>query len=340
MAMQFMDGFDYLTAANIGLKWDPSSSVVISTGVFGKGKAISGNFTVVKTLPSNFVTGFQGFHYFTGSFGAGYTICSYIDASTTQVDLRVDATGAPFFTRNGTTIGSVSTTRFSSNQWVWIETKAVINSATGEASLRVNGTAILTQTGLNTQATANAFFNKIQVTQGGFGNQTQLLDNYHFWDATAGSGNDPSTFFGEHLIDTSLAIAAGSNTQWLKGGSTINANNFQQVNEANEDGDTTYVFMSASGANDIDSYQFASMLETSGTIAIIAIDTIDRIDDAGPHTFDDFVKSGASTSLSAAISPSASYLNHQMFFALDPQGSVAWTLTRRNAAEFGYKLIS
>jgi len=334
--MIFMDGFDYLTVANGGLKWSTMTGSLI-TGVYGKGKALGGNVSLTQVLATNFVTGFQAFHVFTGTAlpGVSALICQFIDAATSQVELRIDNLGQLFFTRNNTSIGSVGTTRLALNQWYFIEVKATINATTGEASCKVNGTAYLTQTGLNTQASANAFFNKLGVTANFSGNQTQAIDSYHFFDTTAGSGNDPSTFFGEHIIDMQLATSDGSNLQWTPNSGTAH---FSRVNEANEDGDTSFV--SASGANFIDSYNFASLAETTGTIAMVAVNTIDRIDDVGPHTMDHYVLSSGSVSLSAGISPSASYTNHQSFFPLNPNTSAAWTVVNRNTAEFGYKFIS
>src|ERR1700719_140679 len=114
--LQFKDGFDYLTVANIPLKWDTQvGGASLVTGVYGKGKAVQ-NINSVKTLASNVVQGFQAFHLFYGPVAAG-TFASFRDAGTVQVDMRTDATGALFVTRNGTTIGSVSSTRLAANTW-------------------------------------------------------------------------------------------------------------------------------------------------------------------------------------------------------------------------------
>src|ERR1700758_1531199 len=107
MAMIFMDGFDYLIAANMPRKWDngTAGNMGINTGVYGRGKSVSLNLSFIKTLPANYVTGFLGFHFLYPAGTPAMTIAGVRDAATTQVDLRTDATGALFFTRNGTTIG-------------------------------------------------------------------------------------------------------------------------------------------------------------------------------------------------------------------------------------------
>jgi hypothetical protein len=325
--MLFMDGFDYLTVADLTMKWDTTSGS-LQTGVYGYGKCLKG-FAQTATLGSNVVTGGQSFHFYTGTLTAS-TVCEFRETGSAQCDLRYDSSGTLFFTRNGTTIGVVAdaSTRLVSNTWYWIEAKVTISDASGIANVKVNGIAVLTQSSLDTKNTANAYFNQVKVN----GSGTLQIDNYHVWDTTAG---DVADYMGESVIETQLPSAAGSNADWTKnGGST----NFSRVNEANEDGDTTYV--SSSTANQIDSYAFTNLTATSGTIRTIAVNTIDRNDDATPRTFDHYVKSSSATALSSNISPSAGYKNHQRFFAQDPNTTAAWTVAGRNAAEFGYKLIS
>ncbi len=337
MAMEFIDGFDYLTAANGILKWDTFAGSLV-TGVYGKGKAIGGACSGTKSLVANDTTGFQCFHLYTGTRPSGNTggFCSFFDAATTQCDLRMNNLGQLFFTRNGTSIGAAGAA-LAPNRVYWIEVKVTISTTVGEASVQINGSAYLTQTNLNTQATGNASFNKVGFAGNFTGDQTQYFDSYHFFNNTAGSGNDPSNFFGEHLIDTELANVVGSNTTWSRGG-TNTGNNFSQVNEANEDADITYVFSST--VNQIDSYGFVNLSETTGTIAIVAVNTIDRVDDGMIHVMDHFVLHSGSSVLSPGINPAAGYSNHQSLFALDPNTSAAFTVAGRNATEFGYKFIS
>jgi hypothetical protein len=331
MAMIFIDGFDYLTAANIALKWS-TGSVGLNTGVYGKGKSINGNATInVANAPNGMV----GFHFYTGTQVAEQIVI-FSDAGTNQIDLRTSAIGQLFFTRNGTTIGTTTGSILAPNQWYWIEVQITISTTVGIANLYVNAVSVLAQSGLDTQTSGNAYFNQIEIASSA--NQTQLFDSFHYWNSTAG---DVTTYpYGEHIIDTQLANAVGSNTTWNKGGSTINAQNYEQVNEANEDGDTTYVWMSASGAGDIDTYGWAPLVELSGNIGTIAINTISRIDDPGPHIYDHYTLSSGVPALSSGISPGSSYINHQTFQGTDPDTSNPWTVTSRNNAQFGYEFIS
>jgi hypothetical protein len=338
MSMLFMDGFDYLVAANQTLKWTSGGIAAVVGGVYGKGSAVRGA-TLIKTFVSSYASGMVGFHYNPGTQALGLTqVVQFNDSGTAQVDLRFNSAGQLFFTRNGTTIGNTTTFFIQSNVWYWIEVQVVISTTVGQANLYINGVSFLSQSGLNTQNTGNATFNQTEIIVNA--NQAQIFDSFHCWNTVSGFNGDVAQFpYGEHIIDTELANAVGSNTTWNRGG-TNTGNNYSQVNEANEDGDTTYVYMSSSGAGDIDSYGWAILLESSGNIGALAINTIARIDDAGPHVFENYTLSSGSSALSSGQSPSSTYLNFQTFQNLDPHTSLLWTIAGRNAAQFGYEFIS
>ncbi len=328
MSLLFKDGFDYLTAANNNVKWDNASSSGTITGAYGKGKGlVSANQT--KTLGSNITEGYVGFHFFYAAAGAG-TICRFQDAGAIQTDFRTDGAGAIRATNNGTTIGTTSTFHLVANTLYWIQARVKISDTVGIAELSVNGTIVVNSgvTNLDTKNTANAFFNQVGIGTAVTGS---WFDSFHAWD-TAG-GDSFSGYIAETLIDTSLMTAAGSNTTWTPNAST----NVSRINEANFD---TTTYNSSSTANQIDSFVPATLLEASGVILDRAINTIDEIDDATPRVINHYMKSGGSSALSGAISPSGGYMNHQSFFPVDPATGVAWTIAGANSSEPGYKLIS
>jgi len=329
--LRFKDGFDYLTSGDIGKKWASGTVGSVVTGVYGKGKAVN-NVANLTNPVATIAEGFQGFH-FLYNIGSAVTIDFFQDTGSVQVDLRVDATGALFATRNGTTIGSVSTFRMTVGTSYWIVFHVKISTTAGVAEIAVNGTVIANSgvTNLNTQATGNATYNQVKLNSGASQNS---FDSFHYWD-TAG-GDNFSTFIAETIIDTKLAAGVGSNETWTQGGTT-HAHNYLQVNEANEDGDSTY--NASLTPNQIDSFDFVNLDESSGTVLDVAINTISRIDDATPRVYDHFLKTGASTALSSGISPSGSYLNYQTFHPTDASGA-GWTVTTVNSSEFGYKEIS
>jgi hypothetical protein len=343
MSMHHIDGFDWTTANTDGSKkWDGvynSAPGAIGSGAYGLGRSVQ-LFTTTKTFTTTFVGGFQGFHVFIPSFSAAI-ICQWMDAGTTQVELRLDASGHLLFTRNGTTIGTggngagVSTQTLTLGAFNWIEAKVVVDGSAGEASVRVGpaGTVYLTQTGLNTKNTANAWFNQVKMSPTG----TLLFDNYHFWD-TVDTGDGITSWYGEHIIETDVATADGSNVAFTP---NSGSNGFSRLNETSPDGDTTYV--SSAVAGNISSYLVGNLLITSGNVDAIAINTIDRVDNVAPFTLQHYLKSPATSGTAAtgaAFAPTGTYMNHQTIFAgpsADPNGNIAFLIASRNAAEFGFK---
>src|ERR1700685_2435173 len=118
--MWFIDGFDYLTAANLSLKWDTSPGWTLTTGVYGKGEQLdsANGSPLPHTLSTNYASGMIAIHITVSSFGSNSNLLhSWIDGTTntSQVELRLDPTGAFYFTRNGTTIGIVGSYRIQTN---------------------------------------------------------------------------------------------------------------------------------------------------------------------------------------------------------------------------------
>ena len=346
MAMKFIDGFDYLTVGNMGLKWNGGGGTPIrtQTGVYGKGLAVQiytyDTGTLVYDLVAPCVSGNFGHHYYYANTNSNAEIIAlYDEGNSPQCSLAITTSGGLYFQNGSNVLQGVATGALTLNQWVWMEYSVVIHPTLGKFNLYVNGVQVLNLSHISTQITANQYFNQFQLlSSGNFADNGTAFDNFHFWDFTAG---DVNYFpYGEHVIDTRLANGVGTNTTWNIGGTTIHANNYQQVNEANEDGDTTYVYMNSAGAGDIDSYSVANVTETSGGIGTVAINTISRKDDAGSHTYEHYTLSSGTPAVSSSLVPTPSYTNYQTFQATDPSTSNPWTISGRDAAEFGYKITA
>lgn len=326
-----VDGFDYESIAQAGRKWTSMAGTIV-TGLFGIGHAIQG-FNGLMTLATNFTTGFVHFHYYSGSLANAHTIVAFKDAGTTQVDLRRDATGALVLTRNGTVLGT-STLRLVANTVYDIVVKLTVDNSAGIAEVKVDQTSYLALSSQDTEATANAFFNQITVTASA--DNTQVIDNFFFWDTTSGSGNDLTGYpTGTPIVDTAFVSGAGANADFTPLSGT-NASNVDD--NPNADDDSTY--NSSVTVGNIDTFAVDALHAGSGTIIAIVVNTVDRIDDATPHTVSHRVKSSSATVDGAAFNSSASYNNHQTIFTLDPNTAAAPTVTARNAMNFGYKLVS
>lgn len=145
------------------------------------------------------------------------------------------------------------------------------------------------------------------------------------------TGTFPSTAGGAVTLNASAPYAIASITL---------ASNVQAVNETAQDGDTSYVYSSTVGQEDL--YSFPTLASQSyfpQSIVGVVPFAIMKKSDAGARTVSVRCKSG-STDV-AAITDAAvpnNYAHRSGMLTTDPNTSAAWTATGVNAATVGVKL--
>lgn len=130
--------------------------------------------------------------------GFGWVITDIANAE--QLGLRIETTGVLSVYRGhigtsgtGTLLGSTAAPVIAPNAWNHIEFKYTVNTATGAFALRVNGVAVLTLTGVNTQSTANANsaqINFMNTSAGAVNPATAYLKDFILWDTTGAYNKD------------------------------------------------------------------------------------------------------------------------------------------------------
>ena len=336
MAGRLLDSFDAYLTADILLRWSSilGSGIAISSGN-GRNGTSSLRETqqaqgVVRTLDAQ-ATWVMGFGYRTTSLtsGGGYVVlAALLDAGSVQCDLRLMTDGTLQVTRNGTQLGR-TTNAILTSSFYYIEWKILINGSTGTVDIRVNGSSWLSLTGQNTQATANATANQIQL--GGGGNSTNAFtadfDDLYICDGTGAANN---TFLGDCRVQATLPNGAGHSTQFTATGA---ASNWQCVDQSAEDGDTTYV--SSATAGQIDCYTFGSVTPTSGTVPFIQTMIVARKDDAGTRTIADVISNGTTNSIGTNVNIGTTYAQYLTIHETDPIAAGAWTITNVNGRQYG-----
>jgi len=337
-AIELIDGFDhYTTLANLRLKWDPSSSIGggFTAGRFGGAAVrtgasdplISRDLGAVATRVVGWALKYEG------AIPSGSpVVMAFLDGTSTQVDLRVDSTGHFIVTRNGTVLAT-SSSAISGSTWYYIEFRVTVHSSAGAYRLDVSSgastTTWLTATGVNTQATGNATMTAFKLL-GGTGTWLASDDLY----VLNSSGSVNNTLLGERRVLTTLASAEGASLQWTPNSGTTHYN---RVNEADPDGDTTYV--SSSGVGQVDTYQFPDI--TAGSVDAVQVTITNRKDDTGARTVCAVFRSGAGTNYDGtAFSPATSYGMNRQVWDQNPATSSAWSVATVNAGEFGIKVVS
>lgn len=237
-------------------------------------------------------------------------------------------------TSNGTILGTTGPGVLTAGVWAWLDLILGIGAA-GFASIYINtllgGAPLLSLTGINTQSSANAYGNIIQIGDP-LVNISQLTfwDDFHCHDA---SGAAPNSILGAGTrIYTKMPIAPGALSNWTPIG---NPANWDCVNEAPPDDDTTYV-LAASSLEDNYGVGSAGIGASNRVNGIIRRSRV-RMDDAGPHTFQNGVRSGGVDQLgpAASVSSTYSYIDNGCSI-IDPNTGLPWSVA---AAELASPII-
>jgi hypothetical protein len=334
MALRFIDGFDHYNSMT--QKWTTLSGTPTFTSVgtrFSVGQCLVLSFAnPVKALDSQATWVIGGAVKF-GSFGTTSSIIGVRDVGTQQVDVRVNASGNLTVTKNGTVIGTSTSSMISLNVWYYLELKVTIHNTTGAYEVRLNGVTVpgLSATGVDTRNTANNSANEIFMsTAGGI---TYTYDDLYVCDGTGSTNND---FLGDVRVDTILPTADGSSTDFTPSTGT---DNYAMVDDATPDSDSTYI---ASGTlNDLDLYTFADLQSLTGSVFGIQSVIFGRKDDAGTRSVAPAIKTGVTTAVGADFTLAASYSYNLQIFETNPaNGSAAWTISDVNNSEFGVKVTA
>ena len=289
-------------------------------------------------ITANFATLWVGGRFYVGAggFNGSRSIFQFWDNLSVQCDIRVDATGKIFATRNGTVLGSSSTLALiSGSGWHFIEMKATINSSAGAIEVWVDNVQYLNLSGLNTQVTVNAFANRIffcnPLNSIGYWKDMYILDT---------SSGVNVTRLGDVTVGVSYASAAGVSSDWTNNGGSSPTNSVQDgITHTGTwpDGDATYI--SSATANQVSDFAHQA-LSLTGTIFGAIHATYARKDDSGSRVIKQTCLSGVATELGADINLGNSYQYYYDVLENDPNTSAPWTVTNLNNATFGVKEIS
>jgi len=333
MALRFADGFDHYATADIDMKWTSHSGGTIGvTGRNGNGIRF-GSFgeNCSKTL-GNQATWVVGVAFLAEDVSAmtDRPIICLLDTGNIQCDVRILPNGTITVTRNGTVL-ETSVNALASGTWYFVEFKCTVDNA-GSYEVRVNGTSVnwIPPDSGDTQATGNAYANQVQIMNPGTA-KCGDFDDLYVLDGTAGL-ND---FIGDVWVDTLLPNGNGSNSDFM-GSDADKVDNYVQVADNPQDGDTSFNYSSNPG--DYDTYDFEDT--TSTIIKGAQLNLIARKDAAGARTFAAACVSGGDTYDGATQAPGMTYSDYMEVYEEDPDTSSAWVAANLNDAEFGLKVVA
>lgn len=341
MALRFIDGFDhYTTLAQFLYKYvETGSSSYVSLDAGRRSgsngvKLYSSSGYITKTLDDQ-ATWVVGAAVKLGTFPTSTgTIFQFRDSvGNVQASLCVSTTGALALYRGSTsgTLLATSSGALTTGAWNFIEAKLTIADSGGYFEARVNGDVWTTYTGDTKASTSLATANSIRL-YGMPSVATVYYDDFYVCDGTGTIRND---FLGDVRVDTLFPSGSGNAAQFTPIGS---ANNWENVDDASPDDDTTY--NASDTAGNVDTFTFADLSALNASVFGVQANVLARKDDAGMRLLRAVARVGTTDYEGANMTLSDSYVDHRQIWAQNPATSANWTEAEINAAEFGYKVQS
>lgn len=341
MAIQFADpGGEYYFSAGINAAgvWTGANANVTPVNSAPAGRAtlygLACNFPGTQLIDRVFAANYAHFvmggaYYVPASFLNTSILMAFMDAANLQVEVRADATGHLYISRNGTTLGTSTNVLVVNQGWVYVEFEAIINGSTGTAQVWVNGVSWLSLTAQNTKNTANAYMNRVR-----WGSVTNATGSYwkDLYALDTGTGVNTSRL-GDITVNVTYAAAAGPSQQWTPlSGTQLSC---VDVHAARPD-DTTYISDSTSGH--ISDFAPQSVTLPGGTSILAAVHVSRMSGDVAGATAQQYTKSGGTTHTTATIGLGTSPSYFYDVLENDPDTSTAWTQSGYNAATHGVKI--
>jgi len=228
---------------------------------------------------------------------------------------------------------ALSSEAVTNDTWVYLEFKWLIDNTVGYAEVRANGIRVLRFDG-DTKSdpypqTAPSVWNTCRLLGMQSTSDTPKLIarmcDLYVADLSGSVNND---FIGDCVIDYIKPDGTGTNTNWT---ASPGPNNWDDVNDATPDGDTSYVYASTVGTKD--TYSHEDVLTDAKAIQVVASC---RRTTEGSAQLQAVVRSGGSeyNSLALGIADTTySYLTWP--YDTNPDTGAQWTDAQLDAAEFG-----
>jgi hypothetical protein len=335
MALLFMDGFSHYSTSQIGLKWKGGvSGTPTITGSAGRvtGDAMVTNTNeyviwVSESPKQEILFGFAHKNVTESSDGSVASIRSSTSTGTPYLDIQWDVSDDRYIFLIGGQIEGYSSS-VTQGEWNYLEGKVLVDNLVGTYEFRLNEVTQISGTNADTQHLS--VFPDIIYMGMVSGSGTNHFDDVYIADTT---GSAPQNdFLGDVTVEMVLPDSNGTTTNFTPSAGS----NFENVDEANHDGDTTY--NSTTTASNKDTLNFAAMTAAAGTVYGVQTNFTARKSDVGARTMSDVIRSGGTDYDGSSISIGNSFKTYSEIHETNPNTSSAWTISEINSAEFGYKI--
>lgn len=339
MSVVFYDSFDHYATADLTKKWTsvggaPTIGAVGRNSTNGlsiaaQNRYVEKSFTADDTVVVGFAISGTDINETAGN---GHFLDLY-ETATLQVYFAVNAAGFIEARRGSGTLLGTSTLALADSTYYYLEFKVKADDTTGTVEVRVNGTAYLSLTGQDTNNGGTSTINMIRL--GYMNSGLGAAPGYSIDDVyiVTADGSGAVDFLGPVRAKCIFPDGAGASTDFTPSAGS----NYQNVDEASQDGDTTY--NSEATAGDHDTYTFGAVGVT-GTVKAVQVNLMVRSDGAGAETIAPMVRISSTDYQGTTQGITTGYTDVSQIYETSPATAAAWTVTEIDGAEFGIKLVS
>lgn len=284
---------------------------------------------------------------------AGFTANSHVGASSqlfgiedgtpaNWVDVNLNEEGFLMLSRTETARSASknyvanSLRKVNDGNWHHIEIALEISTTVGTSSLWVDGELQHSQTGIDTSdgATSLSTYTRFYLAANRLNDTAQKVyfSDPIVWD-DAGSDFTGALPNHIHRIATLFPDGAGNYTQFTPSAGS----NFQNVDDAASDDDTTYNVSGTAGH--IDTFTYGAMPWTPDAVFAVVLSTIVRSETNTPN-YRAKARISSTDYDGASVATSTTYTVKEQVWEDSPSTGNDWTEAEINGAEFGYENVS
>lgn len=364
MTLRYVDGFDYLPAGtthterlleaggyyvrSLGTSFNPNTPANATTGRFGFGKRVAWNNAVGSQATQmnlvrpivpgmTFTTGFVGWAVNIGRNSVVPLDFAFYDAvvDTPQFTVELGVNGVIRLYRGGGGGALLATSYAGAYRYeedFYLEIGGTVSNTAGAVEVRVNTVPVISVISQDTQTSANAYFDALQVTARVISISSTFVASIddHYMNDDAGAVNN--TFAGNVRVKTQFAAGAGSVTTWSPTGA---ATNWQAALNTVLD-DTAYNASNVAGNEDL--YALESILGPQAVHGVQLRSGL-RQTDATQRTARNRLKvSGVETDSGVDHYLNQTFTYYTDVIELNPSTGLGMTGTQLNAGQAGPKV--
>lgn len=219
--------------------------------------------------------------------------------------------------------------------WHFVEMSATLNSSTGTAVVKVDGTTVISFTGNTKNGGTSSNIDTFAMVGmsafvAGVAYFYVIPPSYDDLYILNSAGSVNNTFLGDMRVQTLVPTGAGTYTQLVPNGS---ASNWVAASQLPRNYPAYY--NNSTAAAQQDTYALSHLVSTTGTVFALQQTSNVIKSDAGAASVKNVQKSGATVSYGATSIVAATMTSNIDMFEANPATSAAWTVAGVNALEAG-----